>query len=129
MTELRNVRIINGTQVIMASTAPKINAAAMPCPVRPMTIPVNTMMPEPMICPIASPIQSEIFNFYDLPHTFSSLFLPMYSRFCWRIPTETHNILFFYSTEISSFVNLQNAQGLTLYLYRIDNIIIELVSL
>lgn len=31
-----------------------------------------------------------------------------------------HNILFFYSTEISSFVNLQNAQGLTLYLYRID---------
>ena len=40
---------MNGTQVIMASTAPKINAAAMPCPVRPMTIPVSTMMPEPMI--------------------------------------------------------------------------------
>ena len=67
--------------------------------------------------------------FMTFPHTFSSLFLPIYSRFCWRIPTEMHNILFFYSTEISSFVNLQNAQGLTLYLYRIDNIIIELVSL
>ena len=60
---IADVRMMNGTQVIMASTAPKINAAAMPCPVRPMTIPVSTMMPEPMICPIASPIQSEIFNF------------------------------------------------------------------
>ena len=61
-----------------------------------------------------------------LPH---SIFLPFSPVSIGGSQQKRIASYFFYSTEISSFVNLQNAQGLTLYLYRIDNIIIELVSL